>query len=187
MPDDKINITLPTLSTPDQREPSHTEISLSNEAGARDENENSSVGSNSKIDENAADHVAINVHPDDNSSHKRRSTEAEAPVDLEAIPALDSPLPLQMIQSQAEDTFLQEKRFKIRGGMELLCDEECPPLPLSMTWEEDMNIQKEKLTNLRNLATQTGDNNESDSVQTEYQQHPRPNTPARERPIFFAV
>ncbi len=164
MPDDKININLPTLSTLDvdveQREPSHTETSLSNEAGARDENENSSVVS----DENTADHVAINVHPDDDSSHKRRSTEAEAPVDLEAVPALDSPLPLQMIRSQAEDTFLQEKRFKIRGGMELLCDEECPPLPLSMTWEEDMNIQKEKLTNLRNLAAQTGDNNESDPL-----------------------
>jgi hypothetical protein len=110
----KINISLPTLSTLDvdveQREPSHTETSLSNEAGARDENENSSVGSNSKIDENTADHVAINVHPDDDSSHKRRSTEAEAPVDLEAIPDLDSPLPLQMIQSQAEDTFLAREK-----------------------------------------------------------------------------
>ena len=95
MPDDKININLPTLSNTKCRcgtTPSHTETSLSNEAGARDENENSSVGSNSKIDENAADHVAINVYPDDGSSHKRRSTEAraEAPVDLEAVSSLDS-------------------------------------------------------------------------------------------------
>ena len=104
MPDDKINITLsstpPTLDADvEQREPSRTETSLSNEAGARDENENSSVRSDSKIDENAADHVAINVHHDC-SSHIRRSTEAEEPIDLKVVPALDSPLPLQMIQSQ---------------------------------------------------------------------------------------
>ncbi|KAK1738902.1 hypothetical protein QTG54_010218 [Skeletonema marinoi] len=93
-------------------------------------------------DNNIAENVlATSVHHDT----LEKVTEAT----LEPATFSYPPLPLQMIQGQAEDALLQEKRFKTRGGLEILDENAEPPLPLQMTCEDDISIQKLKRFNTR--------------------------------------
>ena len=137
-------------------------------------------------DNNIAENVlATSVHHDT----LEKVTEAT----LEPATFSYPPLPLQMIQGQAEDALLQEKRFKTRGGLEILDENAEPPLPLQMTCEDDISIQKLKRFNTRrklaNQPSNTIQDIESQSPTSESQHdHPTPMpTPLRKRPIFFPI
>ena len=137
-------------------------------------------------DNNIAENVlATSVHHDT----LEKVTEAT----LEPATFSYPPLPLQMIQGQAEDALLQEKRFKTRGGLEILDENAEPPLPLQMTCEDDISIQKLKRFNTRrkvaNQPSNTIQDIESQSPTSESQHdHPTPRpTPLRKRPIFFPI
>jgi len=136
-------------------------------------------------DNNVAENVlATSAHHDT----LEKVTEAK----LEPATFSYPPLPLQMIQGQAEDALLQEKRFKTRGGLEILDENAEPPLPLQMTCEDDISIQKLKRFNTRrkvaNQPSNTIQDIESQSPISESQHHPTPRpTPLRKRPIFFPI
>eukprot|EP00984_Skeletonema_dohrnii_P003734 scaffold1290_cov112-Skeletonema_dohrnii-CCMP3373.AAC.12 len=136
-------------------------------------------------DNNVANNVlATSVHHDT----LEKATEAT----LEPATFSYPPLPLQMIQGQAEDALLQEKRFKTRGGLEILDENAEPPLPLQMTCEDDISIQKLKRFNTRrkvaNQPSNTIQDIESQSPISESQHDPTPRpTPLRKRPIFFPI
>jgi hypothetical protein len=187
MHDNKIKTTLPTPSTinvgVEQREPPSPHAGDNETLVPEARDESTSIADDESIAENSiTNNIAITVH----DVILERVTEEAT---LETVATFDSPpLPLQMFEGQAEDVLLQEKRFKIRGGLEALSDEEPPPLPLPMTFEDDISIQKQKLFSAReklaNQPSNTAEDVESQCPSLDSQHDQRP---IDSRPMFFPI